>query len=217
MMKVLFFVVVVVLAMTASLVQGDECEHICNERNAEIMKVKDEVWHSREEISREKDEIWHHRELVIKEKDELWHSREEIVKEKDELWHRSEQLGREVHDLRLELEQVILARDEAHRALEASHAGGDRVQELENIIESQKVDIEQHQKISQENQKFMVDYKVQLASQRDRAAQLDSALKDATAKIFELEHRSLGQHLTSGWQAVVGLVTGNKATTEGEF
>lgn len=208
---------VVVLTLIASLVQADECEHICNERNAEIIKAKDELWLSREDILREKDEIWHHRELVIKEKDELWHNREAIIKEKDELWHRSEQLGREIHDLRTEVEQAIVARDEAHRALEASHTSGERVQELESIIESQKVDIEQHQKSAQENQKFMMDYKNQLATQRDRAAQLDSALKDATAKIFELEHRSLGQHIASGWQAVLGMVTGNKAAGESEF
>lgn len=206
-----------VAALMVSLVQADECEHICNERHAELIKIKDELWHSREEIIREKDEIWHHREAVIREKDELWHSREAIIKEKDELWHRSEQLGREVHDLRIELEKVTEARNEAHRALEASNGGAERLHQLEGLVESQKVDMQHYQKVAEDNHSHMMEYKTQLASQRDRSAQLDSALKDATAKIYELENRSLGQHITSGWKAVVGIVTGNKNSGEGEF
>jgi chromosome segregation ATPase len=200
-----------VLALTASLIHADDdCEHICNERNAELIKVKDEIWHNREDIIREKDEIWHHRETVIREKDDLWHSREAVIKEKDELWQRSEQLGHELHDVRVQL-------DDAKRTIEELQKSRERAQELETIIESQKADIEHHQKTAQENQKFMMDYKNQLASQRDRAAQLDSALKDATAKIFDLENRSLGQHISSGWRSVISLVTGNKGTGESEF
>lgn len=206
-----------VVALITSLVQADECEHICNERNAELIKVKDELWHSREDIIREKDEIWHHREEVIREKDELWHSREAIIKEKDELWHRSEQLGREVHDLQIELEKVVEARNEAHRALEASNGGAERLHELENIIESQKTDMQHYQKKAEDNQGHMMEYKNQLATQRDRSAQLDSALKDATAKIYELENRSLGQQIASGWKAIIGIVTGSKTSGEGEF
>ena len=151
---------------------ADGCEQICNERHAELV--------------REKDELWHSREAIIKEKDELWHSREAIIKEKDEAMHEKERALLEVQ----KLSESTTASDDLKRALEKKES-----------------EMAHYQKVAQDNQKYMQEYKNQLASQRDRAAKLKVALAEANKKIAELENTGffvkLNKEIASGWDAIV--------------
>ena len=178
-----FASVVLLLVSTVVLVAAQDCEHICNEQNQNLIREKDELWHSREAIIKEKDEIWHHREAIIKEKDELWHSREAIIKEKDEIWHEKENLA---------------------RRLEESGSVANEVVELRHQLEKQAKDMEHYQTVAQDNQKYMMEYKNALASQRDRAAKLDISLKEANAKIDELEAQTIFKKLQLGFKSLTG-------------
>jgi len=155
--------------------QGTNCDQICEERLAPVVREKDELWHIREALIKEKDELSHSLEAIIKEKDELWHSREAIIKEKDELAQHKD------------------------RALQDAGQVGVLKQELEK----KESEMAHYQKVAQDNQKYMQEYKNQLAIQRDRAAKLNTALQEATAKIEELENTTffakLHKEVSVGW------------------
>lgn len=170
------------LFSAASLVASQDCDTICAERQENIIREKDELWHSREAIIREKDELWHSREAIIREKDELWHSREAIIKEKDEFFHRSENLGRELEEVR---------------------ANGN-VEELRASLNQQQEEARHYQKVAEENQSYMTEYKNELATQRDRYAKLETALKEATKKVDDLENASVGKKLAMGVKQFMG-------------
>ena len=164
----------------------DPCDAICHERHAALVREKDELWHSREAVIREKDELWHSREAVIREKDELWHSREAVIREKEELVQQHRNLQDAAGNV-----------DELRSSLQAK----------ESELELKTKEMEHYQKVARDNQKYMQEYKDQLATQRHRSHQLNTALEEARAKIEELENTTffakLRNELSTGWGAVV--------------
>jgi len=182
----LLLALALVVAASAQDEGPNNCDQICSERHAALIREKHELWHSREAIIKEKDEIWHSREAIIKEKDEIWHHREAIIKEKDEISQQKERAVEEAGQ-----------RDELRQSLETKEA--------ELALKTKEM--EHYQKVAQDNQKYMQEYKNQLASQRDRASKLNIALAEAQAKIVELESTTflanLQKELSAGWGVVV--------------
>jgi DNA repair exonuclease SbcCD ATPase subunit len=214
-MKLHMLFLIQLFALTAlPFARGDDnCDAICNERTVAVV--------------REKDELWHSREAVIREKDELFRSREDIIREKDQFGNEKERLIAVLQQMRQELQTAVNAADEAQRSLQNVHneQGGNQreLEELRGTVEKQKTDMAHYQKVAQDNQKYMQEYKNQLASQRDRAAKLDQALKVANAKIEELENTSLlmklKKELTMSWKQIVEywVAVRGKGKTGGEF
>ena len=160
-----------------------DCAAICDERSAALIRERDELWHSRDAVIREKDELWHSREAVIREKDELWHSRENIIREKDDLLVQQQE-----------------------RAL---HEAGSvqQLQDKEAELALKTKEMAHYQKVAQDNQKYMQEYKDQLATQRDRSNKLSIALTEAQQKIDDLESTTflakLQKEIAAGWGTFV--------------
>lgn len=159
----------------------------------------------------EKEELIRERDAAVRDKDEIWHQREGIVREKDEFWHEKERALQDLVRLREELDAAVRSRDEVSRNMESAHEekGGAvrEVEELRAALDKQRDEMAHYQKVAQDNQKYMQEYKNQLHSQRDRAAKLDQALSEANAKIEELESttfiKQLQKEISGAWKAII--------------
>jgi chromosome segregation ATPase len=113
--------------------------------------------------------------------------------------------------LREELDNVNRARAEMQESMDKMHGEqGGVVQELEELrktLEKEREDGAHYQKVAQDNQKYMQEYKNQLHSQRDRSAKLDAALQEANAKIDELESttfiKQLQKEISGAWKGII--------------
>lgn len=99
------------------------------------------------------------------------------------------------------------------------------IEELQKSITLTKEEMTHYQKVAQDNQKYMQEYKNQLHSQRDKANKLSEALKEANATIVELESKSLLQQLRKeiavAWEAIqkyiAHLTNKGKSPADAEF
>lgn len=160
-MKLTSLLLLIALSSSGLYVNANEdCEAVCADR------VND--------ITRERDEIQRHRDEVVKEKDEIWHHRESVIKEKDELWHQRENLDRELQEVKGQMETVQNQKEK----------------EANETANKHSADVKHFQNIAQENQKYMQEYKTQLASQRDASMKLQTQLDQTTARLSDLDGQS---------------------------
>jgi chromosome segregation ATPase len=192
----------VFVSFAAVIVHGQDC---CEERN--------QLLQQRDQLVREKDEVWAHRDLVIREKDEIFHEKERFLQEL--------QRAREDLDVALGNSNSMneaLARIETEKAALLTELEGARTS-----LDQQRGDMEHYQKVAQDNQKYMQEYKNQLATQRDRAAKLEAKLRVAMERIDELENmtfvKTLKKEVASGWDAIVSYWANltKKGKQESEF
>lgn len=223
MMKFFWTLTVFLLAIAAVLVRAQgECDQICDERSAALAAEKDALWREKEELLRDRD-------AVIRDKDEIWQHRERIIQEKDNIWHEKERVLQDFQRVREELDEAVRARDEVKQSMESMHLekGGvlAEVEQLRKSLETVREDMLHYQKVAQDNQKYMQEYKNQLHTQRDRVAKTDEALKEANAKIEELESTTfinkLQKEIANAWKAIIEYWTNvrskGKSEGNGEF
>jgi chromosome segregation ATPase len=162
-------------------------------------------------------------ETYQQEKDVLMKQYEEIFEERD-------QLMKELQQVREELTMAHTTTNDVRALLETSQNDVkkqyiDQINELQKSMDTTKEEMQHYQKVAQDNQKYMQEYKNQLHSQRDKANKLNIALQEANEKIVELENmtfmKQLQKELQMTWNNIieywVQLKKKGKTETDAEF
>ena len=154
------------------------------------------------------------------EQEALRHQLEAVTKQRDTIQD-------ELRHIQAELERAHAATNEARTLLATAQeeVQGQYAQELEALQQSitlTKEEMTHYQKVAQDNQKYMQEYKNQLHSQRDKANKINEALKEANLKIQELESttflKQLQKEIRMAWAAIQVYWTNltNKGKTEAD-
>ena len=157
--------------------------------------------------------------------------------ERDALMKQLEEATAQRDAIQQELQQVKEALDVAHASTKEARAliestkeevqgqHANEMEELQKSITLTKEEMTHYQKVAQDNQKYMQEYKNQLHSQRDKANKLNEALKEANMKIQELESttflKQLKKEIALAWMAIqeywTNLTKQGKTATDAEF
>ena len=153
--------------------------------------------------------------------------KDSLLKQLEEATLQRDAIQQELHQIREELAQAHATTNEARTLLESTKEDvkGQYTAEIEALQQSMtltKEEMAHYQKVAQDNQKYMQEYKNQLHSQRDKANKLNEALKEANLKIEELESttflKQLKKEIIMAWEAIQAYWTNltNKGKTEAD-
>jgi chromosome segregation ATPase len=143
----------------------------------------------------------------------------------NELTRQKDQLYSEWKTATDALAATEAAAQEARTLLDASSNASAELETMKKTLEQAQEDVAFFQKVAQDNQKYMQEYKNQLHTQRDTAHKLSEALKEANLKIEELESmtfiKQLQKEITVAWSAIVeywiNLKNKGKSSADAEF
>jgi chromosome segregation ATPase len=202
-------VVVVVLTNGVPTIMADEdaaaapdCEAICRDKVQSYVNEQAIYLQEKASLTIQLQDATAQRDTIAK---ELQHAQEEL---------RKAQAGQEESRVLLETAQEELRVQYTKE-----------IEELQKSITLTKEEMTHYQKVAQDNQKYMQEYKNQLHSQRDKANKLSEALNEANATILELESKSLLQQLRKevalAWEAIqkyiAHLTNKGKSPADAEF
>lgn len=208
------FVPLLIIAATAavgSVAAHEEAECDCR---AQIEEQVRPIMEQRDTHHRDVETLLQQREQLIRERDEHFQHKETLLKERDELIQQKEHSGSNSGALQTQLDDTKRMLDEHRVALDDTVAQKNELQqEMESLKETvarSAEDREHFQKVAQENQHYMQEYKVRLATMRDRSAKLDIELENARTKIAELESATLvtkvKKELAAGYDSLLQLM-----------
>jgi chromosome segregation ATPase len=214
-----FGAVVVVQGQEESENNGGGCD--CSQQIDEHIRP---VLEHRDTLQRDVNTLLEQREQLIRERDELFHSREGVIQERDTLFHQKQELEQNNHnngateELQRRLDETSRALEEHRTALAdaqvAQHAMEGKVEEYRLNVARAAEDREHFQKVAQENQHYMQEYKIRLATMRDKSAKLDLEVQSAQRKIQELESATLvtkiKKELSAGYDSFLQLIGKHK-------
>lgn len=143
----------------------------------------------------------------------------------NELTQQKDQLYAEWKTATEALTAAETSAQEARTLLEASSNASAELETMKKTLEQAQEDVTFFQKVAQDNQKYMQEYKNQLHTQRDNANKLGEDLKEAKLKIEELESmtfiKQLQKEITMAWSAIVeywiNLKNKGKSSADAEF
>lgn len=158
------------------------------------------VIEQRDGFHRDVDTLLKQREQLIKERDTYYQEKEELLRTSGN----ADEMKRLLDEHRETVSQLDI---EKRRLVEDVNA-------QKAIAEKSVADREHFQKVAQENQHYMQEYKVRLATMRDKSAKLDVELENAYSKIKELESATLvtkiKKELASGYESLLMLMGKHK-------
>lgn len=207
------FVVFGLIAVTFSLVHAQDGCDCASQIDEHLRPVIDQ----RDMYRRDVDTLLKQREELTRERDELFHTREQVIKERDTYFHEKEEILR-IHGASVEMKRQLDEHREAVSQLEIEKRRLiEEVNAQKSIAEKSIADREHFQKVAQENQHYMQEYKVRLATMRDKSAKLDVELENAYSKIKELESATLitkiKSELAAGYESLLMLMGKHKEET----
>jgi chromosome segregation ATPase len=143
----------------------------------------------------------------------------------NELTQQKDQLYAEWKTATEALAAAEASAQEARTLLDAASNASAELETMKKTLEQAQEDVTFFQKVAQDNQKYMQEYKNQLHTHRDNANKLSEALKEAKLKIDELESmtflKQLQKEITMAWSAIVeywiNLKNKGKSSADAEF
>jgi DNA repair exonuclease SbcCD ATPase subunit len=178
---------------------GAECD--CTSK---IKEATESIIAERDMHHRDVQTLLGHRDELTKSRDELSTERDALIAERDNLVAVQQQLHKEVEHQR----ELAKNADNTQYLQEIEQLKADVAKGLE--------DREHFRQVAQENQHYMQEYKVRLATIRDKSAKLDLELETAYSKIRELEQATLvtklKKELSAGYHSILQVLGKQKGT-----
>jgi chromosome segregation ATPase len=168
-------------------------------------------------------------DAVQSEKNTLVQEKDALVKQLEETTGHKDTLYSQVQHVREELATSISSANEVRAQLvaveEEKNKHFNEYESLRNSLDQTREEMTHYQKVAQDNQKYMQDYKNELHTQRDKANKLSEALNEANLKIVDLESttfiKQLQKEITMAWSAIVeywvNLKKKGKSDVDAEF
>lgn len=193
-MRILLFTLFLLIALFEVNAQdGCDCTAQIDEQLRPIIEQRDGHHRDVQTLLQQRDQL-------IKERDEVRQTSEAINKSREAIFQEKEDALRALHEHR----DALMTMEKTKNELQAENM------KLEEALERNKADREHFQQVAQENQHYMQEYKVRLATMRDKSAKLDIELETAHAKIRELESATLvvkvKQEVAAAYESLLMLI-----------